>query len=71
MTGAPVRIGGDRESFLSAIQEILDSGHSGPRMAVSRQMDRQSWDHRVEELSEIVAGVCRQRGIPVRATTPP
>jgi glycosyltransferase involved in cell wall biosynthesis len=71
MTGAPVRIGGDRESFLSAIQEILDSGHSGPRMAVSRQMDRQSWDHRVEELSGIVAAVCRQRGIPVRATTPP
>lgn len=65
MKGA-VRIGRDREGFLRAIQAILDSGQTGPQLAISRQMDTESWDQRVEELSGIVAGVCRERGIALR-----
>jgi glycosyltransferase involved in cell wall biosynthesis len=52
-----VRIGRDREAFLKEIQQILDSGRTGPQMAISRQMDAESWDHRVEELAGILAGL--------------
>lgn len=55
-----VRIGRGRESFLEKIERILASGETGPQMAVSRQMDTESWDERVEELSAIVTSVCRE-----------
>ena len=34
----------------------LSSGQTGPRLEVSQQMDAESWDEKVEELSQIVSG---------------
>src|SRR5262245_46715072 len=46
--------------FLERIQQIIDSGHVGPRIGVSRQMDAESWDAKVEELSRIVSNLNNQ-----------
>ena len=48
-----LRIGRDRTDFLNQIQSILDSGLVGPQISISNQMDRESWDEKVEQLSGI------------------
>jgi hypothetical protein len=50
-----LRIGRGRFEFLSELQKIIDSGQTGPQLSISRKMDSESWDRKVEELSEIVA----------------
>src|SRR6266516_5308370 len=52
-----VRIGPNNLEVLSHIDTILASGQTGPQIRISSQMDSESWDQKVEELSQIVAGV--------------
>jgi len=52
-----VRIGRNKLEVLNHIDTILASGQTGPQIRISSQMDSESWDQKVEELSQIVAGV--------------
>ena len=52
-----LRIGRDKADFLNQIQKILDSGLTGPQMSISKEMDVESWDGKVEELSQIFTGL--------------
>jgi len=47
----------DHTHFLQLIQTIIDSKKTGPQMSISEQMDSESWDAKVEELSNIVTGL--------------
>jgi glycosyltransferase involved in cell wall biosynthesis len=49
-----VRTARTPEEFLNQIEILLAEGKRGPDAAVSRQMEHESWDHKVEELSRIV-----------------
>src|SRR5579863_1127340 len=40
--------------FLARCDALIDSGIRGPDLAVSRQMDAESWDRKVEVLSELI-----------------
>lgn len=50
---AALRIGRDKNSWLTELQEIIKSGKTGPQLAISRKMDVESWDEKVEQLSRI------------------
>jgi glycosyltransferase involved in cell wall biosynthesis len=58
-----VRLGGllrtaqTPEEFLEQIEAFLNEGRLGPNLEVSRLMEPESWDEKVEELSRIIAGV--------------
>lgn len=54
--GSLVQIGRDHEEFVNHLEQILRSGKSGPRMEVSRRMDGESWDDKVEEMSRVITG---------------
>ena len=41
---------------VAAYGATLESGCTGPQMSISSHMDPESWDRKVEELSQIVAG---------------
>jgi glycosyltransferase involved in cell wall biosynthesis len=58
---AVLRVGRSREAFLHEIQQIIDSGKTGPHLPISLQMDSESWDAKVEEM-------CRLLGFSDRAT---
>src|SRR5262245_17088883 len=61
----------DHAHFLHLIQSIIDSKKTGPQMSISQQMDAESWDAKVEELSKIVMGVDVVAGAaPVSARSP-
>jgi glycosyltransferase involved in cell wall biosynthesis len=45
------------EEFLGHIQRILDSGRTGPQASISRTMDSETWDEKVEQVSRILASV--------------
>ena len=47
--------GTDARGFLEQIETQLNEGKRGPDPAVSALMERESWDEKVEELSEIIA----------------
>jgi glycosyltransferase involved in cell wall biosynthesis len=49
-----LRVGKNREEFLEHMDSIIRSGNTGPQRSISLQMERESWDHKVEELSRIV-----------------
>jgi glycosyltransferase involved in cell wall biosynthesis len=49
-----VRTGRNCAEFLELIESIIDSNKTGPQMSISQQMDCESWDAKVEELSTIV-----------------
>jgi glycosyltransferase involved in cell wall biosynthesis len=51
-----VRIGRNKLEFLNHVNGILESGHTGPQMRISSQMDVESWDRKVEELGQVIAG---------------
>ena len=36
------------------VQKIIDSNRTGPQTSISQQMESESWDAKVEELSRIV-----------------
>ena len=59
-----IRIGGNKLEFLDEMNAVLSSGQTGPRLEVSQQMDAESWDEKVEELSQIISGK-RLRGSPL------
>jgi glycosyltransferase involved in cell wall biosynthesis len=52
--GSLVRTALTPEDFLREIEALLKNETRGPDMAVSRSMDRDSWDARVEELSGLI-----------------
>jgi hypothetical protein len=52
-----IRIGHSKQEFLDHVNAILQSGETGPQIRMSSQMDSESWDHKVEELSRILTGV--------------
>jgi glycosyltransferase involved in cell wall biosynthesis len=56
-----LRIGRDKADFLNQIQKILDSGITGPQLSISKQMDNESWDDKVEQLSRIFMSVRQQK----------
>jgi len=58
---AVLRVARSREAFLHEIQQIIDSGKTGPHLPISLQMDSESWDAKVEEM-------CRLLGFSDRAT---
>jgi len=49
-----VRMAPTPREYLQQIEALLAEGRRGPDPAVSRMMDRESWDEKVEELSDIV-----------------
>jgi glycosyltransferase involved in cell wall biosynthesis len=51
-----VRICGTTEEFLSNLDELIARKGTGPRMEMSREMDAESWDEKVEEMSRIIKG---------------
>jgi glycosyltransferase involved in cell wall biosynthesis len=52
-----LHIGRSPEEFLGHIQRLIDSGHTGPQMSISEQMDCETWDEKVEQLSQIFTSV--------------
>jgi glycosyltransferase involved in cell wall biosynthesis len=52
-----IRIGRNKLEFLNHVDAVLQSGQTGPQVRLSSQMDSESWDHKVEELSQVVAGI--------------
>lgn len=49
-----VRLAPTPREYLQQIEALLAEGRRGPDPAVSRLMERESWDEKVEELSDIV-----------------
>jgi glycosyltransferase involved in cell wall biosynthesis len=49
-----VRIGRTRTEFLAHLDDIVQSGKTGPQESVSLEMEGESWDSKVEQLSRIV-----------------
>jgi glycosyltransferase involved in cell wall biosynthesis len=52
--GHVLHIARDHAQFLDAIQRIVDSGRTGPQLSISQQMEAESWDAKVEQLSGIL-----------------
>jgi glycosyltransferase involved in cell wall biosynthesis len=52
-----LRTAGTQEEFLHQIEAFLNEGRRGPNIEVSRLMEPESWDEKVEELSRIIADV--------------
>jgi glycosyltransferase involved in cell wall biosynthesis len=52
--GELVRAATTPAEFLAQCDALIDSGRRGPDLAVSRQMDAESWDRKVEVLSELI-----------------
>jgi hypothetical protein len=47
--------------FLSAIQHFIDCGITGPQLSISKQMECESWDAKVDELTRILAQLDRTK----------
>lgn len=47
--------------FLAIIDRLIASEKTGPQMAISEQMDSESWDAKVEEFSRILVTLNRQK----------
>lgn len=54
LSGRHVRVARGAADFLARLDEIVESGDTGPSIARSRSMDGESWDSKVEEISEII-----------------
>jgi glycosyltransferase involved in cell wall biosynthesis len=52
-----VQLARSQSEFLKRIEGVIDSRDAGPHIEVSRRMDSESWDEKVEQLSRIVAGL--------------
>ena len=57
LTGA-LKVGHSNGEFLTHLDAIIQSGRTGPQISISSQMDEESWDSKVEQLSQIVSD-CR------------
>lgn len=70
-----VRVGRDPDHFLAQMDEVLASGAAGPREAISRAMDTESWDCKVAEMEAIVGRYLQpavsqpSAAVPVRSET--
>jgi glycosyltransferase involved in cell wall biosynthesis len=49
-----LQVGRTKEEFLEQIDAVIRSGKTGPQMSISLEMENESWDNKVEELSRIV-----------------
>jgi glycosyltransferase involved in cell wall biosynthesis len=49
-----LQTGRDEGHILALLQNIMDSGKTGPQMTISEKMDSESWEAKVEEISRIV-----------------
>lgn len=62
------------EEFLARCDALLDEGKRGPDLAISLQMDTESWDRKVEALSDFISRLPSRtdrrlpRAAPVRVT---
>jgi glycosyltransferase involved in cell wall biosynthesis len=52
-----LRVGENCDEILAHLDSIIGSGKTGPQRSISLEMERESWDHKVEELSRIVTGL--------------
>jgi glycosyltransferase involved in cell wall biosynthesis len=52
-----LRVGRNYEEFLAHLDSIIGSGKTGPQPSISFEMEKESWDHKVEELSRIVTTI--------------
>jgi glycosyltransferase involved in cell wall biosynthesis len=52
-----LRVGRNYDEFLAHLDSIIRSGQTGPQRSISLEMEKESWDHKVEELSRIVTGL--------------
>ena len=48
-----LRVARHKLDFLEQLESIVASGATGPQLRISKQMDCESWDQKVEELSRI------------------
>jgi len=55
--GELVRIGKTCDEFIEHLDGVLSKEKSGNRLAVSLEMDKESWDERVEEMSRAITGL--------------
>jgi glycosyltransferase involved in cell wall biosynthesis len=52
-----LRIGKSYAHFLSQVEAVIAEGQIGPQLSISSAMDNESWDHKVEEISQIITGL--------------
>ena len=55
--GSLVRIGKTCSDFIDHLECVLSHDKSGTQLAVSQEMNRESWDERVEEMSRVIDGI--------------
>lgn len=53
--GTLLRVAHSSAHFLDQIQELLAEGRRGPQLSVSQAMDSESWDAKVEDLSQVIS----------------
>ncbi|PYS34837.1 MAG: glycosyltransferase family 1 protein [Acidobacteria bacterium] len=63
-----LRIGRNKLDFLHQLRTIVKSGITGPQLSISRQMETESWDEKVEQLSGIFASTVSADSMPEGAT---
>ena len=51
-----VRVGHNHEHFLHQLDAVVESGELGPSARRSAAMEKESWDAKVEAMSDIVGG---------------
>jgi glycosyltransferase involved in cell wall biosynthesis len=49
-----LQIARNESEWLTMIEQLIDSGKTGPQLRISEQMNCESWDAKVEELSNVV-----------------
>jgi glycosyltransferase involved in cell wall biosynthesis len=54
--GRLVRICRNSDDYLAHLDQLLALKATGPRLEMSREMDTESWDEKVEEMSRIITG---------------
>ena len=47
--------------FLEIIEQLVRSGNTGPQIAISEQMDCESWDAKVEEFSRVLSSLHKKQ----------
>lgn len=54
--GGDIRIGRSHTGFIEQVADLIQKGEIGPSPARSASMERESWDHKVETLSNLIEG---------------
>jgi glycosyltransferase involved in cell wall biosynthesis len=62
--GRLVRIGANASDFVLHLDELLSRDATGPSMEISREMDSESWDEKVEQMSRIIRGEPQYSAMP-------